>query len=286
MERTKTFIAIGLLFLLMQLGCSTEETTQDIPDMEEFIFEDGFETQSNDLMELFPSDGSRWSTIQKTDPTNASNEISIIESEFSEGIQALRIYAHASDSQLSKMDIEKNGLNIVSGQKVTIKADFFILGEQSIENLLLIDLECCSCWDPNVGDNYGAENQCPGVRLMMSGGNDFLSMERGKISGTTLQQTDVSFPRNQWVAVTWVMTMSDTDSGQNRLLINDVEVLNENAMNMPNPDIFREVFAKDGIDFELRQPLVYERVQIGATANPTAGNVELFVDNFSIRIEN
>ncbi len=183
------------------------------------------------------------------------------------------------------MDIEKNGLNIRSGDKVTIKADFYISGTQPLQNLLLIDLECCSCWDPNVGDNYGSENQCPGVRLMMSGGNDYLSIERGKISGTTLEQTDLIFPRNQWVSIEWEMTLSDNDNGQNKLLINGMEVINENAMNMPNAQIFRDVFATKGIEFNLQEPTFYERVQIGATANPTAGDVELFVDNFSIRVE-
>jgi len=59
-------------------------------------------------------------------------------------------------------------LNIKSGNIVTITADFYVNGNGSLENLLLIDLECCSCWDSTVGDNYGAENQCPGVRLICS----------------------------------------------------------------------------------------------------------------------
>jgi hypothetical protein len=119
----------------------------------------------------------------------------------------------------------------------------------------------------------------------MSGGNDYLSIERGKISGTTLQQTNFAFPRNQWVSVQWEMTMSDTENGLNRLLINGTEVINESAMNMPNAQIFSDVFTNQGIDFTLQEPTFYERVQIGATANPTSGNIELFVDNFTIKVE-
>ncbi len=170
------------------------------------------------------------------------------------------------------------------GNKITIKADFFISGTQALENLLLIDLECCSCWDPNVGDNLGSENQCPGVRLMMSGG-DYLSIERGKISATTLQQNLLAFPRNRWVSVLWEMTLSDSENGQNRLVIDGTEVIKENAMNMPNAQIFKDVFANEGINFNLQQPSFYERVQIGATANPTSEDIELFVDNFSIKVE-
>lgn len=276
------FVIIAILFFT---ACEKDENEEERPTSDNFLFEDGFETQNRQLDELFPSNGSRWSTIQQTDPSSATNEIAIDNSEFTEGQNSLHIIANQSDAQLSKIDIEKNGLNIRSGDIVTIKADFYISGTQPLENLLLIDLECCSCWDPNVGDNYGSENQCPGVRLMMSGEDDYLSIERGKISGTTIQQSDVAFPRNQWVTVEWEMTLSDNDNGQNKLTIDGIEVINLNAMNMPNARIFRDVFANEGIEFNLQEPTFYERVQIGATANPTAGNVELFVDNFSIRVE-
>ena len=275
------FATIALIFW----GCEKNENNTEVPIAESFLFEDGFETQNNLLDELFPSNGNRWSTIQQTDPTNATNEISISNTEFSEGQNALRIIAYQSDSDLSKVDIEKNGLNIISGNKVTIKADFYIVGTEPIENLLLLDLECCSCWDPTVGDNYGSENQCPGVRLMMSGGNDYLSIERGKISATTMQQTNFAFPRNQWVTIQWEMTMSDNEDGLNRLIINGTEVINQTGMNMPNAQVFTDVFLNQGIDFTLQEPTFYERVQIGATANPTAGNIELFVDDFSIMVE-
>ena len=120
---------------------------------------------------------------------------------------------------------------------------------------------------------------------MMSGGNDYLSIERGKISGTTMKQTTFAFPRNQWVTVQWEMTMSDHEDGLNRLIINRTEVINEAGMNMPNAQIFENVFLKQDINFALQEPTFYERVQIGVTANPKAGNIELFVDNFSIMVE-
>ncbi|NNK18510.1 MAG: hypothetical protein HKP49_05105 [Maribacter sp.] len=283
MNRFKRVFLIAIIAIFIACDKNENGTKEELTAT--FLFEDGFETQNNSLDELFPLNGKRWSKIQQTNPTNAVNEISIIETEFIEGRNAIRFLAYGSDAQLSKIDIEKGGLNIKAGDKVIIKANFYINSAESLENLLLIDLECCSCWDPRVGDNFGAENQCPGVRLMMSGGNDYLSIERGKISGTTLQQTNFSFPRNQWVSVQWEMTMSDTENGLNKLLINGTEVLNESAMNMPNAAIFKDVFSNQGIDFELQEPTFYERVQIGATANPTAGNIELYVDDFSISVE-
>jgi len=282
--KTRQFIFFAIIAFAF-VACDSDENNPEEPLEESFLFEDGFETENNSLDELFPSNGSRWSLIQQTNPSNATNEISIITNEFSEGQNAIRFLAYQSDDQLSKIDIERGGLNVKSGDRVIIKADFYINGNKSLENLLLIDLECCSCWDPSVGDNFGSENQCPGVRLMMSGGNDYLSIERGKISGTTLQQTSLAFPRNQWVTVQWEMTMSDSENGLNRLLINGTEVINQTGMNMPNAQVFTDVFLNQGIDFTLQEPTFYERVQIGATANPTAGNIELFVDDFSIKVE-
>lgn len=277
------FFIMGMLFII---ACSNDENNiEEQPFAERFFFEDGFETENNSLNELFPSNSSRWSLIQQSNPSNATNEISIIDNEFSEGRNAIRFLAYPSDSELSKIDIEKGGLNIKSGNKVSIKVDFFINSDESLDNLLLIDLECCSCWDPSVGDNFGTENKCPGVRLMMSGGNDYLSIERGKISGTTFEQTNFPFPRNQWVSVQWDMIMSDNENGRNRLIINGTEVIDESGMNMPNAVIFRDVFLNEGIDFTLQEPTFYERVQVGVTANPSAGNVELFTDNFSITVE-
>lgn len=270
-----TFIAVGFL------TCDKDDNTTEEQTVENFIFEDGFETENNSLDELFPSNGSRWTSIQQSNPTNATNEISISETQFSEGQNALRLFAFASDSSLSKMDIEKSGFSAFANDKVIIKADFYVGNTENIENLLLIDLECCECWDQTVN----VENQCPGVRLIMSGGNDFLSIERGKIAESTIEQTSFQFPRNEWVTVQWEMTLSDNENGMNKLLINETEVINSTGTNMPNAKTFRDIFAQEGIDFTLQEPTFYERIQIGATANPTTENIELFVDNFSIKVE-
>ncbi|MEL7219867.1 MAG: hypothetical protein AAGJ93_01030 [Bacteroidota bacterium] len=89
-----------------------------------FIFQDDLETNNNDFNELFPADNSRWSTLQQTNPSSATNEIDILTAEFSKGESSLRVLAYQSDSQLSKMDIEKNGLRIEAGKRVIITADF------------------------------------------------------------------------------------------------------------------------------------------------------------------
>ncbi len=267
-----------VLLLVLHTSCGSDDDPGLVT--QPFSFEDGFEVSGTDIADLLPSDGSRWTNIQQVDPQGTSNEMDIVSSPTSEGNNALRILARASNSVLSKIDIEKGGFQAFTGSKVTIRADFYITTSATLSDLLLIDLECCSCWDPNVPDN-----QCPGIRLQMSNNNDYLSIERGKISQTTLAQADYSFPRNQWVNVVWEMTLSPDNDGLNTLTIDGNEVISTTAMNMPNADVFRNLFGQNNIDFELQQPIFYERVQIGATANPSAGDIEMFVDNFSITVE-
>ena len=54
---------------------------------------------------------------------------------------------------------------------------------------------------------------------------------------------------------------------------------------MPNPELFKQEFASAGIDFTLPEDVFYERVQIGATANPTSKKIEMYIDNFKLTIK-
>lgn len=272
----KLILICGVMILA---SCTEDDNAiPETENIEDYIFEDGFETTGNDLSELFPNDGSRWSILQQVDPDNGENEIELASNIVIEGNNALRIYAAASDNTLSKADIEKGGFSAPEGSTVRISANFYIASSHNLENLLLIDLECCSCWDPTVPNN-----QCPGVRLIMKN-NDYLSIERGKILGSTITQSNIAFPRNEWVNVAWEMKLSQNNEGYNKLFINNQEVISESGMNMPNAKLFETEFANNGIDFELQEPLFYERFQIGATANPTPFNLELFIDAVQFEI--
>ena len=279
--------SIVLLILLLFISCDKDKTNTTVENERLYSFEDGFEVSNNNLNELFPANGNRWTTLQQINPTGTTNEITVVNNPTVNGDNALRILSNTSNAILSKMDIEKGGFQAFSGDTVTIKANFYITSTGSISDLFLIDLECCSCWDPNVDTTSSpdSDNQCPGVRLKITAENDFLVIERGKISETTLSQNNVVFPRNEWVAIEWSMTLSDQQSGANTLKINGSEVISTSGTNLPNPDTFASIFAENGIDFTLQQPVFYERVQVGATANPAGDTVELFVDDFSITIK-
>ncbi|MGL1886003.1 MAG: hypothetical protein OCD76_05770 [Reichenbachiella sp.] len=267
-----------IIFILLIISSCSKVDSPIPTDEVIYLFEDGFETQGNALEELLPSNGSRWTNIQQVNPDNGINAIEIESNLVLEGNSSLRIFASASDSTLSKADIEKGGFIAPEGATIRIETNFYIASTENLENLLLIDLECCACWDPTVPDN-----QCPGIRLMMKS-NDFLSIERGKILGATITQTAIAFPRNEWVNVVWEMKLSPNNDGVNKLFINDHEAISESGMNMPNASIFEIEFATHGIDFEL-QEAAYERVQVGATANPTLFDIEMYIDQVKLEIE-
>ena len=77
----------------------------------------------------------------------------------------------------------------------------------------------------------------------------------------------------------------ENENSLNQLTIDGIEAISAKGMNLPNAEIFRQIFATNNIDFKLQEPVFYERIQIGVTANPTAGEIELLVDNFSMVIK-
>ena len=276
------YCVVMLLVLICSLlcSCSDNEEAGGTFDQEVIVFEDGFESENSDLTDLFPSDESRWTNIQIVNPENQINELLLESQIVLSGNNALKILSNKSGEILSKVDIEKGGFSIPVGSQLFIEANFFIATEEKIKNLFLIDLECCSCWDPGVPDN-----QCPGIRLIMGGEDDYLSIERGKILNPTIRQTKRPFPRNEWVNVRWEMTLSQGDDGANSLFINGEEVISEPGVNMPNGEVFRDEFARNGITFQLQEPLFYERVQVRATANASSTDVLMYLDDFKLRYQ-
>jgi len=268
-----------LLLLFVLISCKKDDC-ENIETNESFLFENGFEVAGNNVDELILPDASSWTNIQQVDPNNGANSITISSDIVNEGNNSLRIVALPSDDILSKADIEKFGFNAPAGSTIKIQADIYINTNEDLTDLFLIDLECCSCWDSTVPDN-----QCPGVRLKIGGDNEYLSIERGKIINSTIAQAEISFPKFEWVRIVWQMELSPEITGMNKLSINGNEVISSEGINMPNAELFRQEFASAGIDFILPENVFYERVQIGATANPTPNTIEIFIDNFSLSIQ-
>jgi len=272
-----------LIALLVLSACgkdSSDTNPNSPPKPVSFNFSDGFESSSTEVTSIKPSDDSRWTNIQLVNSGGMVNGISLVGNPVMEGSQSLRVFAHPTVNGVeSKMDVEKDGFTAYTDQTVKLSANFYIKSTANLENLFLMDLECCSCWDQDVPDN-----KCPGVRLQFDD-SGYLEIERGKIGNETIGQSTYVFPRNEWVEVVWEMKLSSEESGMNRLIINGQEVINAATKNLPNATEFKSTFANEGIDFDLVQPILYERFQIGATANSSEGIVEMYVDDVSIEIE-
>jgi len=265
--------------MFVVISCNNDDPENNEIDLP-YLFENGFEVMDNNVDELILQDASSWTNIQQVDPSNGINSITISTDIVNEGNNSLRILALPSDDILSKIDIEKFGFIAPVGSTIKIEADFYINTNEDLTDLFLIDLECCSCWDSNVPNN-----QCPGVRLKIGGDNEYLSIERGKILDSTIGQAEISFPKFEWVRIVWEMELSQENNGKNNLSINGIEVISNEGINMPNPELFRQEFASAGIDFTLPENVFYERVQIGATANPSSNAIEMYIDNFSLSIQ-
>jgi len=278
----RSFLVL-IMFVSVFYSCSKEQNqseTENNPEQEFFFFQDDFETENNDLAELIPADTSRWTNIQQVDTESGPNEITLSNNQVSLGNSSLFLHSKATVETLSKIDIEKFGFKAFEGSTIRFEADYYLDSDLNYENLFLFDLECCSCWDPEVPNN-----QCPGIRLKLGGNNDYLSIERGKINHETIGHSEYSFPKKQWVNVILEMILSGEESGQNKLIIDGTEVINSSFANMPSQATFGPLFQQAGIDFQLQEPVYYERFQIGATANPSLNDLDLYIDNVKFTIQ-
>ena len=286
MQPSTKFLSRFLLLLslggvLGALGCDDDNPGTTVDTGLPYTFADDFETTTTDLESLFPANNNRWTNRQNVSPGPEDNIIRLSPNFTREGFQSINFLAYPSVADtISKANIEKGGFFAPVGSNVSISADFYLWPDGPVPDLFLLDLECCSCWDPDVPDN-----QCPGIRLTLKGNGEYLAIERGKILGGTLEQTRVSFPRRRWTNVRWEMRLAPDGTGRSILTINDETVIDETGKNLPNAREFAEFFADEGIDFTLQEPLGYERVQVGVTANSSPATVNLYVDNFRINIE-
>ena len=122
------------------------------------------------------------------------------------------------------------------------------------------------------------------IKGLQTGGDDYLVVERGKIGlrGESLRQNSFHFPRDRWVELKWVLDLSPTEDGRAELYLDGQQILAASGINMPNADIFAQLGEENGIDFTLQEPVYYERIQVGVTANSGVDSVHLFVDDVSV----
>ncbi|MBB3021687.1 hypothetical protein FHR70_004792 [Microvirga lupini] len=239
---------------------------------ETYNFSDDFEVSR--LNDLLKEDKSRWTHYQNTFPQNKAE---IVPEAAPSGGSALRFFAVPSTKKVSKSDIEKEGFELRPGQEVRVAALFFLPPNADLKDLFLIDIECRECWPQD--SIY--PNQSPGVRLKLRDRDGTPSVERRKIGHPDMRndlRDSVGLPRGRWFKLEWRLTLSDDEKGSSEILIDDNRVFFGRGPTLPSS----QAFEKWGI--RLRE-IMYDRFQIGITANSTPGPIEMLIDDVSFQLE-
>lgn len=236
------------------------------------IYSDSFEAPK--VSGLFAKDLSGWTNSQKSFP---QNEVEIVSEPRRSGSGALRLYAIPSNSTVSKGDVEKELPSIRQGQTIVISAWFFIPPGPELNNLFLLDIECNQCWP----ERSPIPDKGPGVRIRLNGPTGRPAVERRKIGLRDMPNelgSSAPLPRGRWFKFEWRLLLSPDENGLTEITIDDKAVFRGRGPNLPDPEVFRRY----GI--ELRQVL-YNRLQVGITANSSSNPIELFVDDVSVAVD-
>ncbi|MBZ0267882.1 polysaccharide lyase, partial [bacterium] len=258
---------------------SDDPVTRLLPgEVAAFRFENGFEnlTSVSDLA------SAGWTRFETTMP---GNDVQLSHLSAHAGQTALRLAAvpASPDGPVSKSYVQvanhaARPLRFFAGNRVRLAAWFLVVGDLNLQGLVLFDLESGTCWR----DEFGS-NPSPGIRLMLSGGDDYLAVERGKIGlgDATLRQTAARFPRDRWVHVEWVVDLSSGADGRVSIVLDGQPILAADGATLPDATVMGAVLGRP--DFRLNEPVYYDRIQVGITANASAYPVTVYVDD--VRVE-
>lgn len=235
-------------------------------------FSDGFEAQK--FLDLFPRDRSRWTHYQSTFPQNKAE---LTDTQPHSGAAALRLFAVQSTSKVSKSDVEKEDLELREGQSVKVSAWFLIPPDIDIRNLFLLDIECRNCWP----EDSPYPNQSPGIRLKLQDRDGAPTVERRKIGLKDMRNElaqRAALPRGRWFKLEWRIKLGDEESGESQILIDDRAVFQGQGATLPDPQAFMKW------NIRLRDVL-YDRFQVGITANGSSNPIEMLVDTVTFSAE-
>lgn len=252
----KSLLLLFVLFFLC--GCYKEkrEYLEGAIDSYSDDFESYLHTDS-----LYGDD--HWSGNQLTIPENAvSIDTQIVHS----GNQSLCFFAKPkSGNTVSKASLLKNNFGFENNSVVEYEAWYYIQSQESLPDLFLVDFE-----DP------AYISSSPGFRIMINE-NEEVCVERNKMNHHTLQQTigtHKKFPKNQWVKLKIEFKLSQRKKGYVKIWQDDELILDHSNVITLAKDF---AYASLGTVGFLRQ------IEIGITANGTAGDLVMYMDDFRIK---
>lgn len=246
-----------LLVSLVLSGCNREKWF-DGPDNIAEDFEAAVVTD-----DLFPEDDSRWKFFQVT---RDANTIALDTVNPHTGLQSLRFFAEAGD--VSKSALAKNQMAFYEDEVVHISAWYYLADTLDIDYLFLMDIE----EDAAIGAG-------PGIRVAI-GEDDALVVERNKYGQRTLYQaedTEVPFPREQWVNVVLEITLKTNKTGKIQLWQDGNLIIDANkVLTLP----------RDRLYFTTGTKGMYQSVQLGITAVSLDRDLEMWLDDIEVQVLN
>ena len=221
------------------------------------------------LVDLFPDDYSGWTYLQLVEPNGSENivledkkayagenSVELQDSLFHSDCCAIRLAAPPSGSSVSKAALQRDSLFFESGDDLWISAWFFIQGVENYQALFILDIETT------------AFQGGPGRRLMMSGGDNELKLEsKSNVSGPEYRQAKeniIPFPKDEWVHIILHLQLSAGQDGLTEIWQDSVKIIEQYGQNLPSDNT------------------VYDRVQIGITANGSSSDKVIYIDDVAI----
>lgn len=243
-----------ILCLLLLMSCD-KKVIFDGPE----FYEDGFESYAS-LNDLLVEDDLNWSFTQQT---LDGNEITVDTNRVHSGFQSLHFEGSGTTQDvLSKCSISKQNMAFWDGETMRVTAWYYIEGNAPLEWLFLLDLE-----------EQTAIGAGPGMRVVLV--ENQLRIEHKFNEPDIVQNaaTPITFPRDQWVEIIWEVKLSQKDKGTVKLW-QDGELIVEAEG--------RRTLPEDLLYFQQGTKGMYSSVEFGITANPSADDLSLWVDDVKI----
>lgn len=250
-------IVLHIVFVLLLLSSCNKEKYFDGPNN----YQDDFESyQSTD--DLFDGNDEQWSFSQNT---RDNNEFSVSTAFAHSGSHSIRFIANPTDDDgASKCAIVKQKMAFYEGETVRVEAWYYLLGNDELQWLFLMDLE-----------EQAAIGAGPGIRVALV--DNALAIEH-KIPNPNLIQdasSVVEFPRNQWVKVTLEVKLSQKKKGYVKLYQNDTLIINQDKW---------RTLPRDILYFQQGTKGMYTSIEFGITANSFSNNAELYLDDVKCEV--
>ncbi|NBF41845.1 MAG: hypothetical protein GVY14_15655 [Spirochaetes bacterium] len=233
---------------LLASGCVGFFPDGPIPERGITEFSNSFDSTAGDLDALFPEDFSIWTGQQLV---GDANTLSLTSSRSNSPPYSLYANAEASGNPVSKADIVRGGLFFREGEEVWLQVVVYVPDKETSVDLYLLDIESTMYY----GD--------PGRRIHVREDGTLRVESKGGFHGPSLTQGNgaIPLPKGEWVELVLAIALSTSNDGRVRLWQNSTLLIDEEARTLA----------------ESRS--VIDRLQIGLTANPSAGTAEAWFDD-------